>query len=153
MLPTWVGVVTAVSLVIIALAALAVAAATASAALGMRASLKMLQGLAGPALEDVRGLVGTIRAEVEGIAGTSRDLRARVVTAADAAAARLAELDALVDVVQQEVEAAALDVAATLRTVRRGVSLLDLGRRVVTGGRGGGRKKRDRGRDTEEDDH
>ncbi len=121
MLPTWVGVVTAVSLVIIALAALAVAATTASAALGMRASLKMLQGLAGPALEDVR-------------------------------AARLAELDALVDVVQQEVEAAALDVAATLRTVRRGVSLLDLGRRVVTGGKGGGRKKRDRGRDAEEDD-
>src|SRR6266566_1687434 len=141
MLPTWVGVVTAVSLVIIALAALAVAATTASAALGMRASLKMLQGLAGPALEDVRGL-----------AGTSRDLRARVVTAADAAAARLAELDALVDVVQQEVEAAALDVAATLRTVRRGVSLLDLGRRVVTGGRGGGRKIRDHGRAAEEDD-
>src|SRR5438309_2218336 len=75
MMPTWVGVVVAISLAIIALAALAVAAASASAALGMRASLRMLQGLAGPALDDVRQLVGTVRAEVEGLAGTSRDLR------------------------------------------------------------------------------
>ncbi|SRR6266513_1312070 len=145
MVPTWVGVVMAVSLAIIALAALAVAAATASAALGMRTALKMLQGLAGPALEDVRSLAGTIRAEVEGLTGTSRELRARVVRAADAAAARLAELDALVGAVQEEVEGAALDVAATLRTLRRGTSLLDLGRRAVTGG-GGGRKRRGRER-------
>src|SRR6266576_2266685 len=151
MVPTWVGVVMAVSLAIIALAALAVAAATASAALGMRTSLKMLEGLAGPALGDVRSLVGTIRAEVEGLAGTSRELRARVVRAADAAAARLAELDGLVGVVQEEVEAAALDVAATLRTVRRGTSLLDLGRRVVTGGGEGKRKRRARGRERGQD--
>ena len=124
-------------------------ATAASAALGVRASLRMLQGLAGPALDDVRQFVGTIRAEVDGLAGTSRDLRARVVKAADAAEARLAELDALVDVVQQEVESAALDIAATLRTVRRGASLLDLGRRVVSGG--AGRKKRGRGRDREEE--
>ena len=148
MVPTWVGVVMAISLAIIALAALAVAAATASAALGMRASLRML---AGPALDDARQLVSTIRAEVDGLAGTSRDLRARVVKAADAAEARLAELDALVDVVQREVESAALDIAATLRTVRRGASLLDLGRRVISGG--AGRKKRGRGRDREEEDH
>jgi uncharacterized protein YoxC len=150
MVPTWVGVVMAVSLAIIALAALAVAAATASAAWGMRTAFKMLQGLAGPALEDVRSLVGTIRAEVEGLTGTSRELRARVVRAADAAAARLAELDALVGAVQEEVGGAALDVAATLRTLRRGTSLLDLGRRVVTGG-GGGRKRRGRGRERGKD--
>jgi len=150
MVPTWVGVVMAISLAIIALAALAVAAATASAALGMRASIRMLEGLAGPALDDARQLVSTIRAEVDGLAGTSRDLRARVVKAADAAEARLAELDALVDVVQREVESAALDIAATLRTVRRGASLLDLGRRVISGG--AGRKKRGRGRDREEED-
>src|SRR5205809_337325 len=89
MMPTWVGVVMAISLAIIALAALAVAAATASAALGMRASLRMLQDLAGPALDDVRQLVGTIRAEVDGLAGTSRDLRARVRKAALAAVALL----------------------------------------------------------------
>jgi len=148
MLPTWVGVVTALSLAIIALAALAVAVATTSAALGLRVSFKMLQGLAGPALDDVRQLLGTIRSEVDGLAGTSRDLRTRVVRAADAAEARLAELDALVDVVQQEVEAAALDVAATIRTVRRGVSVLDLGRRLVGGGKR--RSARKKARDEED---
>jgi uncharacterized protein YoxC len=125
----------AVSLAIIALAALAVAAATASAVLGMRKSLRALRGFAGPALEDARQLIGTIRAEVDGLATTSRDVRARVVKAADAAEARLAELDALVDAVQEEVESAVLDVAATIRTVRRGVSLLDWGRRAVKRGR------------------
>src|SRR2546422_4388710 len=39
----------------------------------------------------------------------------------DAAEARLQDLDALLDVVQEEVESAVLDVAATLRGVRRGI--------------------------------
>jgi uncharacterized protein YoxC len=138
MIPTWVGVVTAVSLAIIALAALGTAAAITATALGMRALLQALRGLAGPALEDVRQLIGTIRAEVDGVTSTSRDLRTRVLKAADAAQVRLAELDALVDVVQGEVESAALDIAATLRTVRRGISLIDWGRRAL----GKGRKKR-----------
>ena len=137
-MPTWVGVVTALSLAIIALSAVGVAAAITAMALGMRALLELLRGLAGPALADVRHLVGTIRGEVEGLTSTSRDLRTRVVKAADAAQVRLAELDALVDVVQGEVESAALDIAATLRTVRRGISLLDWGRRAL----GRGRKKR-----------
>jgi len=137
-MPTWVGVVTALSLAIIALSAVGVAAAIAVMALGMRALLQLLRGLAGPALDDVRQLIGTIRGEVEGLTSTSRDLRTRVVKAADAAQVRLAELDALVDVVQGEVESAALDIAATLRTVRRGISLLDWGRRAL----GRGRKKR-----------
>jgi len=130
-LPTWVGVVSAVSLAIIALAAIAVAAATAGAALGVRASLRTLQAQAGPALEDARQLVATIRTEVDGLASTSRDLRGRVVKAADVTQARLAELDALVATVQREVESTTMDIAATVRTLRRGISLLDLGRRAV----------------------
>ncbi len=55
--------------------------------------------------------------------------------AADAAEARLADLDALFEVVQEEVETTALDVAATLRNVRRGLSLLEWGRRALKRGR------------------
>src|SRR5207247_11301168 len=88
MVPTWVGVVMAISLAIIALAALAVAAATASAALGMRASLRMLQGLAGPALDDARQPERTIRTAVCTLAGTSRDSRATLVQNSDADDAR-----------------------------------------------------------------
>jgi uncharacterized protein YoxC len=135
MIPTWVAVVTGISLAILALAAIVIAAASVVAALGLRAFLRMLHELAGPAVGDVRALVATIRAEAEGLAGTSRELRQRIVAAADAAEARLAELDAVFEVVQEEVEAAVLDVGATLRTVRRGVSLLEWGRRTLKRGK------------------
>ena len=135
MIPTWVAVVTGISLAILALSAVTIALSSVIAALGVRAFLRVLQDLAGPALDDVRQLVGTIRAEAEGLVGTSRDLRGRIVKAADAAEARLADVDALFEVVQEEVETTALDVAATLRHVRRGLSLIEWGRRALKRGR------------------
>src|SRR3989449_11741414 len=135
MIPTLVAVVTGVSLVVLALSAIVIAVASVVAALGLRAFLRVLRELAGPALGDVRALVATIRSEAEGLVDTSRDLRGRIVKAADAAEARLADLDALFEVVQEEVETTALDVAATLRNVRRGLSLLEWGRRALKRGR------------------
>ncbi len=131
MIPTWVAVVTGISLAILALSAIAIALSSVITALGVRAFLRVLRDLAGPALGDVRQLVTTIRTEAEGLVGTSQDLRGRIVKAADAAEARLADLDALFEVVQEEVESTALDVAATLRTVRRGLSMVDWGRRAL----------------------
>jgi uncharacterized protein YlxW (UPF0749 family) len=133
MQPTWVGVVTAVSLAIIALAALAVAAAIATTALGMRAALRALRDLAGPALDDARQLVATIRTEVEALAATSSDLRERVVRAADAVEARLALVNALLGGVQGSVQSTALGIVATVRTLLRGIKMRRLKR---------GRKKR-----------
>src|SRR2546429_7558799 len=98
-------------------------------------SPRLREQLAGPAVSDVRQLVATIRTEADGLAGTSRELRARIVKAADAAEARLQDLDALLDVVQEEVESAVLDVAATLRGVRRGIALVDRGPRALKRGR------------------
>jgi uncharacterized protein YoxC len=130
MIPTWVAVVTGVSLAILAVSAIVIALAAVATALGMRAFLRVLHELAGPAVGDVRQLVGTIRTEAESLVGTSQELRGRIVAAADRAQTRLADLDALFEVVQEEVETTVLDVAATVRTVRRGVSLLDWGRRT-----------------------
>jgi uncharacterized protein YoxC len=135
MIPTWVAVVTGISLAVLALSAIAIALSSVIAALGVRAFLRVLQQLAGPALGDVRQLVTTIRTEAEGLAGMSQNLRGRIVKAADAAEARLADLDALFEVVQEEVETTALDIAATLRNVRRGLSLLEWGRRTLKRGR------------------
>jgi hypothetical protein len=135
MIPTWVAVVAGVSLAVLALAAIAIALATAVAALALKTFLRVLEQLAGPALGDVRQLVGSIRAEAEGFVGVSRDLRERIVHAADAAEARLADLDALFEVVQTEVETTVLDVGATLRNVRRGIAVLDWGRRALKRGR------------------
>src|SRR5439155_12251304 len=103
MIPTWVAVVTGVSLAILAAAAIVIAAASVVAALGLRVFLRMLHELAGPAVGDVRARGGTIRAEAEGLAGTSRELRQRIVNAADAGGAQLAERDAVFEVVQEEV--------------------------------------------------
>src|SRR2546426_11184276 len=108
MIPTWVAVVTGLSLAILALAAIVIAAASVVAALGLRVFLRMLHELAGPAVGDVRGLVATIRTEAEGLAGTSRELRQRIVSAADGAEARLAELGAGLRVVEEEGEGTVL---------------------------------------------
>jgi hypothetical protein len=127
MIPTWAAVVSAVSLAVIGIAALAVAAAIFAAQRQFSRLLGTLESHAGPALQDVQRLVAAIRTEAENLTGTSKDLRTRIVHAADAAQARLADLDALLDVIQEEVEGATVDFAATVRTIRRGASVLSLG--------------------------
>jgi uncharacterized protein YoxC len=131
MIPTWVAVVSALSLVLIALAGLTVAAQLHIAGIQVRRLLDTLESFAGPALQDVQRLIAAIRTEAEGITGTSRDLRGRILRAADAAQVRLADLDALLDVVQDEVEGATVDFAATVRTIRRGASVFSLGKLLL----------------------
>lgn len=133
MFPTWVGVVSALSLAIIALATMVVAVASVASALGIRKFTRALEQLAGPAISDVRQLIGAIKGEADALVGTSRDIRLRIVRAADAAEHRLSDLDALVEVVQEEMEDTALDAAATLRNVRRGLSLWQWGRKALKG--------------------
>ena len=106
MIPTWTAVVGALSLAVIALSVVVSATAVVAAALGVRAFLGATREAAEPVVRDLRQLVGTIRAEADGLAETSRDLRQRIVRAADAT------------------EGVVRDVATTVRTVSRGVSLL-----------------------------
>jgi hypothetical protein len=134
-IPSWVAVLTGISLAILALSAIAIALSAVAAMLALRAFLRVFEHLAGPAVSDARQLVAGIRAEAESLVGTSRDLRVRIVKAADAAEARLADRHALFAVVQGEVEAAALDMTATLRNVRRGLSVFEWGRRKLKRGR------------------
>jgi hypothetical protein len=133
MLPTWVGVVSALSLAIIAIATLVAASAIIAAALGVRAAVKALKNFAGPAISDVRQLIGSIKTEADALVGTSRDVRQRIVRAVDAAEERLTDLDALAEVMQAELEETALDAAATMRDVRRGLSVWKWGRKVLKG--------------------
>ena len=133
MLPTWVGVVSALSLAIIALAAIVGAAAVIAAALGVRATVKALKGFAGPAIADVRQLIASIKLEADTLVGTSRDVRQRIVRAVDAAEERLTDLDALAEVVQAELEETALDAAATMRDVRKGLSVWRWSKKLLKG--------------------
>jgi methyl-accepting chemotaxis protein len=84
-----------------------------------------------PALEAVRRTADetsraalTIREEVEALSSTSRDVRQRVQRTAAALEDRFVEFDTLLDVLHDEVEDTVLDVAAVLRTTRRGAGLL-----------------------------
>ena len=133
MLPTWVGVVSALSLLVIALAALAGAIAIIAGALAVRAAVKAIRHLAGPAVSDVRQLIGSIKIEADALIGTSRDVRHRIMKAADAAEDRLTDLDALAEVMQAELEETALDAAATMRDVRRGLSVWRWSRKLLKG--------------------
>ncbi|PYO94608.1 MAG: hypothetical protein DMD62_05040 [Gemmatimonadetes bacterium] len=139
MLPTWVGVVTAISLAIIALATLVTAAAVIAAALGIRTAVKALKAFAGPAIGDVRQLIAGIKTEADALVGSSRDVRQRIVRAVDAAEDRLTDLDTLAEVMQQELEETALDAAATMRDVRRGLSVWRWSRKLL---KRGGKKRR-----------
>ena len=131
MLPTWVGVVSAISLMIIALAALLGGTAIIVAALDVRWALKALKAAAGPAIADVRQLISSIRTEADALVGASRDVRQRIVRAADAAEERLTALDSLAEVMQEELEETAIDAAATMRDVRRGLSVWRFGRKLL----------------------
>ena len=74
--------------------------------------------------EDATRVVGSVREEVDQIVATSRDLRTRVSGAAGALDDRVRDLEAVLDVLQEEVEETALDVAAAFRATRRGASVL-----------------------------
>ncbi|HEX4632364.1 MAG TPA: hypothetical protein VH163_00930, partial [Gemmatimonadales bacterium] len=95
--------------------------------------------LAIPAMDDVRGLLGTIRTEADALVGTSQNIRLKIVKATDAAEVRLSNLAALVDVLQEEADDVALDAAAAVRSVRRGVAAFSLGKRLF-----GKRKRKSR---------
>ena len=106
MIPTWAAVVGALSLVVIALAVVVSAVAVVRAALGVRAFVGATREATEPVVRDLGLLVGTVRTEADGLAETSRDLRQRIVRAADAT------------------EEAVRDVVTTVRTMSRGLSLL-----------------------------
>jgi methyl-accepting chemotaxis protein len=86
--------------------------------------------------DDTRLMVGGLRAEISELVAGSRRLRAGIEEAAGALAERARELEVVLDILQEEVEETALDVAAALRGTRRGISLLGALKRGLWRGRG-----------------
>ncbi|UCF41819.1 MAG: hypothetical protein JSW43_05705 [Gemmatimonadota bacterium] len=131
---SWAEVVTAISTAVIAVVALAVGVAALAAIRHMSGLRKVLERVAQsleqdarPVLQSVRsmvddatGVVAAVRSEADGFIGASHDLRDRLERLVGRTEERLQDLDALVDVLQYEIEETALDVAAALRTTRRG---------------------------------
>ena len=138
----WIGPTVAISLIVIALAFLVIAAAVAlasrQAAREMRqlsAALESLRTELRPALAAVQAVSGEgsrlanlVVTETEEIVHASRTLR-------EGLRERIANLEAVYEVLEEEVEETALDVAVTLRTFRTGTSWFSLIRRLLRGGR------------------
>jgi len=146
---SWVGPTMAISLVVIALAFAVIAAVVAmagrkaaDAAEGLRGEVAEIRREVRPAVEGVRamadsgrGIAERVENEVGEVIRTSQRVRHDVERGVRKARRRLQDFDAVVEVVQEEVEETALDVAATLRTVRRGKGMIGRIRRLIRGRR------------------
>ena len=81
--------------------------------------------------EQAQDLMVLVRHETGAFAETSRRVRRKVVRGIDRVEERLADLETLYDVVHDEVEDTALDVAAALRSARQGNGMIGRVRRLL----------------------
>ncbi len=143
--PDWVGPTVAISLVVIAASMLGGAIAVAVGALRIAGETRKLSTMIQGHQEDVtQALAGArrlteqgqdvlvlLRQEVGAFTQTSRRVRRKLVRGVDNIEAKLADLETLYDLVHDEVEDTALDVAAALRTTRQGNGMLGRVRRLL----------------------
>jgi methyl-accepting chemotaxis protein len=143
--PEWVAPTAAISLVVIAVSMLGAAAALAYAALRIVAETRRISSLIQSHQDDVaQALAGTrrlldqgqdvmvlLRQEIGAFTQTSRRIRRKLVRGVDNVEAKLADLETLYQLVHEEVEDTALDVAAALRTSRQGDGMLGRVRRLI----------------------
>lgn len=147
--PAWVGPTMAISLAIIALSFLGIAAGVALAALKVAAQARRLGDTVTGLQDDVQRTMGGVRRIVEqtqdllvlvrheagAYAETGKRVRRKVNKGVDRVEEKLQDLEALYEIMHEEVEDAALDVAATLRSARQGNGALGRMRRLLAAGR------------------
>lgn len=141
-MPAWVGPTVAISLVVIALAFAAIGVAVTLLARTAIREVRELREEVAPAISAVRritdagaDLSGDIKQEVQEYLATSRAVRRDLERGVYQVKSRLADLDALYEVVHEEVEDTALDVAARVRAVRNGAGMVSRIRRWLVRGR------------------
>jgi hypothetical protein len=141
-MPGWIGPTVAISLVVIALAFAAIGVAVILLARTAIREVRELREELAPAISAVRritdagaDLSGDIKQEVQEYLATSRAVRQDLERGVYQVKSRLADLDALYEVVHEEVEDTALDVAARVRAVRNGAGMVSRIRRWLVRGR------------------
>ena len=149
---SWVGPVIAIALVVIAvvyvvaaMVALKAIQTTVEQGKAVGRELAELREELSPALASLTRLgtqgaeiVDLARDEVGELLVTSRHFREDVAEGLRRTRERLADFEAVVEVVQEEVEDAALDFTAALRTVRTGTGVIGRLRRMILPRRRGG---------------
>jgi methyl-accepting chemotaxis protein len=145
----WIGPTVALSLAVIALSFIAIAVAIimvmARLVKPIKAVAKVVKDLEDDLTVAIKGvrqltdqtqdLLSLVRQEAGAFVQTGRRLRRQVIKGAERIQTRMEDLETLYDVVHEEVEDTALDVAAVLRSVRRGNGVLSRIRRLLVPGR------------------
>jgi uncharacterized protein YoxC len=143
--PDWVGPTMAISLAVIAVSFLAIAGGVIFAVLKLSGQVRKIAAIVDGLQDDVARTLKTVRHlteqaqdvmvlvrhEAGAFSETARRFRRKAVSAVDRLEMKFEELETLYDVVHDEVEGAALDLAATLRSVRRGNGMLGRVRRIL----------------------
>ncbi|MFL5515728.1 MAG: hypothetical protein ACJ8DJ_06195 [Gemmatimonadales bacterium] len=143
--PAWVGPTMAISLAVIALSVLGTAIVLGTSVLRLTAQRKKIAALVDSLQDDAQqtltaarrlteqaqDLMVLVRHEAGAFAETGRRVRRKVVRGIDRVEERLADLETLYDVVHDEVEDTALDVAAALRSARQGNGMIGRVRRLL----------------------
>jgi hypothetical protein len=143
--PDWVGPTAAISLVVIAVTVLGTAIVLGYTALRIMGETRKLSAMIQGHQEDVaqalagarrltdqgQDLLVLVRQEIGAFTQTSRRIRRKLVPGVDNIEAKLTDLETLYDLVHEEVEDTALDVAAALRTSREGNGMLGRVRRLI----------------------
>lgn len=137
MTPAWVGPTIAIALVIIAASFLVMGGVALAIGVGLRRQTAAARSKLAAITADVTSVTGRLKGELEGFADISADARHRLKGAIDNVDGRLRDLDALVEVLQDEAEETALDAAAFVRTVRRTGGVLGAARKLMRRRRGG----------------
>ena len=146
--PEWVGPTVAISLAVLALSFLAMALVVGVLALRVAGQVRRLTPLVEGLQEDLsrtlqtarrlteqgQDLLVLIRHEAGAFAETSRRVRRKVMKGVDRVELRLQDLETLYEIMQEEIEDTALDVAAALRSARRGNGMLGRVRRLLVPG-------------------
>jgi len=134
-MPAWVGPTVAISLVVIATAMLVMGGVALAIGLGIRKARRDVTAKLAVFSADAKKAATRLRIEMDGFADLSGETRKKLRSAVDRVEERLVDLDTLVEVLTEEAQETALDVAALVRTVRRPASIFSVARSALRGRR------------------
>jgi hypothetical protein len=110
---------------------LTVGAIAAFIGFGLRKRTREVSAQLSALTADAKTVAARFRHEIDGFADISTEARAKLKRGMNAVETRLQDLDALAEVVQEEVQETALSAASLLRTVRRSGKVLGAARRAM----------------------
>lgn len=136
MTPGWVGPTVAISLVIIALSFLAIGSGSLFLVFTITKQIRTVKAGLARFRDDALIMTSKVKGEIDGFVDLSAETREKLRAGIDSVETRLHDLDALVEVLHEEAEETALDVAAFVRTARHAGGVLGTARKMMRRRRG-----------------